>query len=102
MIHYDQLIRDTLPEIIEASGKTCEIDILSNEDYLRYLNKKLLEEANEYDESHNVEELADLEEVLRAILRVKGVSYEEFETIRQLKAEKRGAFEKRLLLKSVE
>lgn len=48
-----------------------------------------------------MEELADLEEVLRAILDVKGVSYEEFEKLRKAKFEKRGAFKKKIFLESV-
>ena len=102
MIKYDKLVRDKIPEIIGKSGKTCECVVLSDEDYMDYLNKKLLEEANEYEESSAVEELADLEEVLRAILVAKGVTYEEFEAIRKRKAEERGSFERKLLLKSVE
>ena len=59
------------------------------------------EELKEYSESGDVEELADLEEVLRAILDVKSVSYEEFENIRNTKTEKRGAFKKKIFLESV-
>ena len=95
---YNKLIRDKIPEIIQADGRTCKTEILSDEDYLAHLNKKLLEEVNEYEESQEIEELADLEEVLRAILTAKGVSYEEFERIRKDKVDKRGAFEKKLLL----
>lgn len=99
MIEYNKLIRDKIPEVIEASGKKCEIEILSDEQYLEYLNKKIKEEVNEYLESGEIEELADLEEVLRAILAAKKVSYDEFEKIRISKVNKRGAFEKKLLLK---
>ena len=76
---YNKLVRDKIPEIIEANGEKCTIEILNDDDYLIYLNKKLLEEVNEYLESGDVEELADLEEVLRAILAVKKVSYSSFE-----------------------
>ena len=99
MIEYDKLVRDKIPEVIETSGKKCDIEVLSDEQYLEYLNKKIKEEVNEYLESGEVEELADLEEVLRAILAVKNVSYDEFEKIRISKVEKRGAFEKKILLK---
>jgi len=60
------------------------------------------EELKEYLESGEVEELADLEEVLRAILDVKNVSYEEFENIRNTKVEKRGAFKEKIFLESAE
>lgn len=99
MIKYDKLVRDKIPEVIESSGKKCDIEILDDKSYLNYLNKKILEEVNEYLESGEVEELADLEEVLRAILDVKSVSYKDFEDIRKQKIEKRGAFKKKILLK---
>lgn len=87
MIEYDKLVRDKIPEVIEASGKKCDIEILDDEQYLEYLNKKIKEEVNEYLESGEIEELADLEEVLRAILVAKKVSYDEFEKIRISKVE---------------
>ena len=60
------------------------------------LNQKLQEELDEYIIDKNVEELADLVEVINAILTYKGISLEEFEKIRKNKVEERGAFEKRL------
>ena len=57
----------------------------------------------EYLEDNNVEELADIVEVIYAILDSKNVSIDEFETIRKLKVEKRGAFKKKIFLeKSIE
>ena len=76
---YNKLVRDKIPEIIAGdNGKTCVTRIMEDDEYLETLNKKLQEELKEYLESGEVEELADLEEVLRAILDVKKVSYEEF------------------------
>ena len=48
-----------------------------------------------------MEELADLMEVIRAVVAARGSSIEEVERIRKEKAEKRGGFEKRILLESV-
>ena len=93
---YKKLVRDKIPEIIMLNeGRSCKTRVLDNNEYLLELNKKIKEELNEYLESGEVEELADLEEVLRSILDCKGVSYEEFEQIRLKKVEKRGAFKKR-------
>ena len=47
-IKYSKLVRDYIPEIIEASGKTCVTEILSDEDYLRMIDSKLDEELAEY------------------------------------------------------
>ena len=53
-------------------------------------------------ESEEIEELADLEEVLRAILKLRSVSYEEFEELRNKKSDERGSFDKKLLLKETD
>lgn len=99
---YNKLVRDKIPEIIAGdNGKTCVTRIMADDEYLESLHTKMQEELTEYLESGETEELADLEEVLRAILAVKGVSYEEFEKIRTGKVKKRGAFQKRIFLESV-
>jgi len=68
---------------------------------LDLLNAKLGEELQEYLYSENVEELADLVEVVYAIVNDKGVSLQEFEGIRKQKVEERGSFRDKLLLKEV-
>ena len=63
---YNKLVRDRISEIIETSGSTCVTEILSDEDYLRMLDAKLDEEMAEHHADRNIEELADLMEVIRA------------------------------------
>ena len=100
---FKKLVRDKIPEIIrEKDNKTCTTEILDNDKYLEELNRKLQEELKEYLESGEVEELADLEEVLRAILKAKKVDYNNFEKIRKDKVEKRGAFDKKIFLISTD
>jgi len=101
VILYNKLVRDRIPEIIEASGKRCECSILSDEEYLAMLDAKLNEELAEYQESKSMEELADLLEVIRAVAAARGSSIEEVEAIRRDKAAKRGGFEKKILLTEV-
>ena len=101
IIKYHKLVRDRIPEIIEKDVKRCVYSVLSREDYLSLLDLKLNEELAEYQESKSMEELADLLEVLRAVAAARGSSIEEVEQIRIQKAEKRGGFEKRLLLEEV-
>lgn len=98
---YNKLVRDRIPEIIEASGNTCVTAILSDEDYLRMLDAKLDEELTEYHADQNIEELADLMEVIRACAAARGYTLEELERVRAEKAAKRGGFAKRILLKEV-
>lgn len=102
MIVYNKLIRDRIPEIIESTGKKYECRVLGPNEYLAALNAKLAEELREYDESGDLEELADLMEVIYAIVECRGASMEEFERLRLSKRERRGGFEKRLLLVSVD
>ena len=99
---YNKLVRDKIPEIINKSGKECKIKVLEDEEYLRELNEKLQEELNEYYEDGDVKELADIVEVLYAILDYKGVSFEEFTKIRLEKKEERGGFQNKILLLEVE
>ena len=101
MIKYDKLIRDKIPEIIEQSGKKCIVEVMDNDTYIEYLDQKLNEELSEYQQDKSIEELADLLEVMYAVVVARGYSVAELERIRLEKSEKRGAFEKRLLLKSV-
>ena len=100
-ISYCKLVRDRIPGIIEASGKTCVTEILSDEDYLRMVDAKLDEELAEYHKDQNIEELADLMEVIYAAAIARGYTLEELEQVRAEKAEKRGGFAKKILLKEV-
>ena len=98
---YHKLVRDRIPEIIESSGKICETEILADDEYLRMVDAKLDEELAEYHKEQNIEELADLMEVIYAAAIARGYSIEQLEQVRVQKAKKRGAFEKKILLKSV-
>ena len=98
---YNKLVRDRIPEIIEASGKSCVTEILSDEAYLRMVDAKLDEELAEYHSDQNVEELADLLEVIYAAAMARGYTLEQLESVRTAKAEKRGAFANKILLKEV-
>ena len=99
---YHKLVRDNIPEIIENSGKRCETRVLSDEEYLQFLQEKLLEEVAEYRESGSHEELADILEVVYALATATGCTEDTLNTIRQEKAQKRGGFSKRILLETVE
>ena len=100
-LSYNKLVRDRIPEIIKSTGKRCTTEILSAEDYLRMIDAKLDEELAEYHKDQNIEELADLLEVIRAAVIARGYTIEDLERVRAEKAAKRGGFEKRILLKEV-
>ena len=98
---YNKLVRDKIPDIILKDHCLPTTRVLDDEEYLKELNKKLMEEVNEYLEDENIEEMVDILEVIRAILDVKGTSYEEIEEKRIKKAKKRGAFKERVFLEKV-
>ena len=98
---YQKLVRDRIPEIIRAAGNTCVTETLSDARYLEMLDTKLSEELAEYQESKSLEELADLLEVLLAVVQARGWSRAQLEQVRQKKALLRGGFEKKILLKEV-
>ncbi len=99
---YNKLVRDMIPEIIKSSGKVAHTHILSEDEYITELDKKLGEEFAEYQADKSLEELADMLEVMYAIAVARGYSVEELEALRREKAKKRGAFEKRIFLERVE
>ena len=100
-VKYHKLVRDRIPEIIESSGKTCITEILSDEEYLKMVDEKFNEELAEYHKDQNIEELADLLELIYAATIARGYSLEELEQVRAEKAAKRGSFEKKILLEEV-
>ena len=99
---YNKLVRDNIEEIMIKNGAKPVTRILDDEEYLIELNKKLLEEVNEYLESGSIEEIADIEEVILAIIKTKGINKEELEEVRKQKVLKRGAFNKKVFLEREE
>lgn len=91
-----KLVRDKIPQIIETAGKRPIIEILSEEDYLTELDKKLNEEVAEYQADKSIEEMADILEVLFAICEARGHSVEELVKVREAKREARGGFKDRI------
>ncbi|MDQ1255004.1 MAG: hypothetical protein QG646_4283 [Euryarchaeota archaeon] len=95
--HY-KAIRDNIPEIIRREGRECSVKALSDTEFLVEIEKKLSEELEEYLHSKNVEELADLLEVIYRIAELKGYTKEELEILRTGKNKKNGGFQKNLFL----
>ena len=98
MINYDKLVRDKIPSIIEQAGKVPVTDIISPVEMQPALDRKLQEEVKEYLESHSVEEMADVLEVLHGIAFHLGINWEQIESERIRKKEERGGFEKGIRL----
>ena len=100
---YNKLVRDRIPEEINKEpGKKCKYRILNDEEYLRELNKKIIEEANEFVEENSIEELGDLMEVIKTIMNIKGYNIEEVNKVMRDKENRKGAFNNKIYLEYVD
>lgn len=101
MKKYNKLVRDKIPEIIRADGKECEVQVASRKEKYELLEKKLMEEVNEFLEDKNLEELADVMEVLFGLANDMGYSEEDLIRKREEKKDERGGFNEGIVLVKV-
>lgn len=99
---YNKLVRDNIPEIIRNNNETPITKTLNNEEYLRALKAKLQEEVDEFLESNDIAELADILEVVDALSTANNSSLNEVMDIKIRKAEKNGKFENKIFLIEVQ
>lgn len=94
-----KLVRDKIPDIISDDA---QFEVLTNEDYRLSLRDKITEEAQEVKSAGTranlVEELGDLEEVIRAILEDASITYEEMDSLRQAKINQKGKFSQKFVM----
>lgn len=101
MKEYNKLVRDRIPEIIEQDGKQCDILTVKKTELEKYLENKLHEEVGEYVEAKNLEELADIMEVLYGLADSLGYSEQDLNECRNKKYDERGGFKKGIILRKV-
>jgi predicted house-cleaning noncanonical NTP pyrophosphatase (MazG superfamily) len=99
---HNKLVRDKIPEIIEDSRRRAVTRILPDEEYIAALETKLNEEVAEYQVDKNLEEMADVLEVIQAICVARGYTLEQLEEKQKEKAEERGSFSDKVYLEYVE
>ena len=95
---HNKLVRDRIPAIIAASGRIAHTRLLTEEEYIAALHRKLDEEAAELHADPCLEEMADLLEVMHGILHHRGIPWEELEKVRLRKRDARGGFERGIFL----
>lgn len=98
---YNKLVRDKIPDIIKSDGKNCDIEVVTKKEHFNLLKEKLIEETQEFMEDENLEELADVLEVLFAL--TESLGYEEKDLLykREEKKNERGGFKNGIVLKKV-
>ena len=100
--NYNKLVRDRIPRIIEAAGKRFLTRVLSEDKYQRALKQKLVEEAGEVEAAESrdelVAELADVAEVMEALMGALGLGWDEVWQVQREKRLARGGFEGRVEL----
>ena len=99
---YNKLVRDKIPEIIAQQGESANIRILSDKAYTAALEQKLDEETAEFHKEKNLEELADILEVVYALAENMGHTKEDLYRVYDKKHEDRGGFRERIFLISKE
>ena len=102
---YNKLVRDRIPEIVENDHKTCVTRTLNDEEYLKCLKSKLLEEYYAVIDAEGEDikkEIADVLEVLEALENTLHIDHQEVLSIKQKKAHSNGAFDKKIYLEYVE
>ncbi|MBP6975815.1 MAG: nucleoside triphosphate pyrophosphohydrolase [Candidatus Moranbacteria bacterium] len=97
-MRYDKLVRDRIIDIIEAKGQRATWHVATDEEYRQKLSEKLQEEALEFSENPSPEEMADVFEVINALLKEQKWTLEDIVAIQKKKREERGGFERRLIL----
>ena len=94
-----KLVRDKVPEILKKEGAVVQYQIMEDKYYRHELFLKLHEETEELmDDPHDIEEYADILEVLDCIMKLNGVSFEQVMKVKEEKRIKKGSFTDKIFL----
>lgn len=98
VMRYNKLVRDKIPQVIQRKGETAVTHIAEDAEFWEKLKEKLFEEVEEFSNDESIEELADIFEVIDAIMEYKKWDRSEIEAVKQSKVHDKGAFKERVIL----
>ncbi|WP_324283092.1 nucleoside triphosphate pyrophosphohydrolase [Cyanobacterium aponinum UTEX 3222] len=102
MSKYSKLIRDNIPDLLDKNNLSYQVKILNHDQYKQGLKWKLIEEAGEVFATDNkedlIEEIADVYEVIEAILEANNITSDDVNLVKEKKAKLKGKFRKKLQL----
>lgn len=97
-----KLVRDGIPEIIEADGKWCLCRRANGADeHMVWLKEKIAEEAQEFIANPSYEEAADMVEVIKAFCHLNNLEWETVLGTAERKEETHGGFYNGIILQEV-
>lgn len=102
MIKFDKLVRDRIPEIAEEKGRKVSFHIAAEEEFEKKLLEKLKEETSEFIKDKNIDEMADIFEVITSINKIYGWTLDEVIKVQKEKRIKRGGFNNKIILDEVD
>jgi predicted house-cleaning noncanonical NTP pyrophosphatase (MazG superfamily) len=102
IVEYDKLVRDKIPDMIEARGESVQTLKLDGQALISSLQQKLVEEAYEAMDARSISdlvgELADIQEVIRAVCNSVSITEDEVKNAQEQKRRQRGGFDKGTML----
>ncbi len=106
VITCEKLVRDRIPDLIADTESTIVVETLDRKSHILALKKKLKEEADEVAKAQSreqiIEELADLSEVMDALVLMLSIDRHEIDHVKRAKSLKNGGFDRGLFLKTIE
>ena len=92
---YNKLVRDNIIERIQAKGEEVRFHIADEAEYAEKLLEKFAEEVQEFTADQSPEELADVFEVITALLELHNWNLEDIVKLQKEKRASRGGFSKK-------
>ncbi len=95
---YNKLVRDNIVEHIQSKGEEASYYVACPLEYKEKLLHKLEEEVKEFQEARNMEEMADILEVIDALFEYFEWDKNEVLALKEKKHADKGGFRKRIIL----